>query len=170
MAHNHVASRDAHDDGFTLIEALVAALVAVVILVAFAGAMTSAMRASRLTHSDQSATAIATEHLEFARSLEWEELAMTSVHVDAPHVDASGTVLVGAEVGLAGNEALVVSASGGMAPLIEEGVDTNLFTVWRYVTEVDNGLRRVVVEVTWQIGEATYTHQATTLIAEVSTR
>jgi type II secretory pathway pseudopilin PulG len=158
------------DAGFTLIEALVASIIAVIILAAFAGSMMSAFRGARLTHASQSATAVGVEHLEFARSLSWEELAMTFVPAESPHTGSGGTVLVAEEGGLTADEPLVVSGSGAIAPLLEEGVDTTDYTVWQYVTDAGDGLRRVVVIITWEHGDATFSHRAATLIAEVSTR
>jgi Flp pilus assembly pilin Flp len=158
------------DAGFTLIEALVASLIAVVIVAAFTGAMAAAFRGARLTHASQSATALGVEHLEFARSLSWEEIAMTYVPAESPHTGSGGTVLVAEQGGLTTNEVLVVSETGAITPLIAEGVDTTDYTVWQYVTDAGTGLRRVVVIITWAHGDATFSHRAATLIAEVSTR
>jgi Tfp pilus assembly protein FimT len=158
------------DAGFTLIEALVASVIAIVILAAFAGSMTAAFRGSRLTHANQSATALGVEHLEFARSLSWDQLAMAYVPPESPHTGSGGTVLVAGEAGLTADETLVVSESGAIQPLLDEGVDTTDYTVWQYVTDGGDGLRRVVVIITWQHAEATFTHRAATLISEVSTR
>ncbi|MEX2323225.1 MAG: prepilin-type N-terminal cleavage/methylation domain-containing protein [Acidimicrobiia bacterium] len=158
------------DDGFTLIEALVASLIAIIIMAAFAGSMTAAFRGSRLTHANQSATALGVEHLEFARSQVWVQLAMTYVPAESPHTGSGGTVLLAGEAGLTADETLVVSGSGAIRPLLYEGVDTTDYTVWQYVTDAGLGLRRVVVIITWQHGDATFTHRAATLIAEVSTR
>ncbi|HUG74693.1 MAG TPA: prepilin-type N-terminal cleavage/methylation domain-containing protein [Acidimicrobiia bacterium] len=158
------------DDGFTLIEALVASIIAIIIMAAFAGSMTSAFRGSRLTHANQSATALGVEHLEFARSLSWDALAMTHVPAESPHTGSGGTVLTAHAGGLTADEVLVVSASGAIQPLLYQGVGTTDYTVWQYVTDAGLGLRRVVVIITWQHGDATFTHRAATLISEVSTR
>jgi type II secretory pathway pseudopilin PulG len=162
------ARRD--DDGFTLIEALVSSIIAIVIIAAFAGSMTSAFRGARLTHANQSATALGVEHLEFARSLSWEEIAMPYVPAESPHTGGGGTVLLAGEAGLPADETLVVSESGAIAPLLDEGVDTTDYTVWQYVTDAGDGLRRVLVILTWEHGDATFSHRASTLISEVTTR
>lgn len=158
------------DAGFTLIEALVASIIAIIILAAFAGAMTSAFRGARLTHATQSATALGVEHLEYARSLSWEDLAMAYVPAESPHTASGGTVLSAEAGGLTADETLVVLEGAAIAPLLDEGVDTTDYTVWQYVTDAGEGLRRVVIIITWEHGEATFSHRAATLIAEVSTR
>jgi hypothetical protein len=162
--------RPARDDGFTIVEALVASFVAILLFAAFATAMTTALRGARINASAQVATAIGVEHIEFARSLSWDQLAMSEIHADAPLIDYTSGVLLASEAGLEQNEPLVESFGGLVAPNIVDTVDQTSYTVWQYITFAGDGVRRVVVYVTWTSGAAGYTHLASTLVAEAATR
>jgi type II secretory pathway pseudopilin PulG len=156
--------------GFTLVEALVAAVIVVILFAAFAAAMATAFRGARINHAAQAATALSVEHLEFARSVSWAELAMIEVAENAPLIDAAQQLLLASEAGLEADEPLVVSPSGLIPPVIEESVDLTEYTVWQYVSTVDEGIRRVVVYVTWQEGSVGYSHLLSGLLSEVATR
>lgn len=162
--------RAARDDGFTVVEALVASFVAILLFAAFATAMTTALRGARINASAQVATAIGVEHLEFARSLSWDRLAMSEIRSDAPLIDYASGVLLASEAGLEQDEPLVASSEGMVAPNIVDTVDQTSYTVWQYVTTADDAVRRVVVFVTWTSSGAGYTHLTSTLVAEVATR
>jgi prepilin-type N-terminal cleavage/methylation domain-containing protein len=170
MVDHRDARSGVRDGGFTLVESLVAMMIMVMVFVAFSSAMTTALRGSRINHAAQSATAIGVEHLESARSASWEQLAMTHVEPEAPLIDFTQGVLLAAEAHLEADEALVVSDVGIIGPVTEVSADLTTYTVWRYVTDGGDGLRRIVVYITWDFGDAGFTHRTSTLVSEVATR
>jgi prepilin-type N-terminal cleavage/methylation domain-containing protein len=170
MAPSPADGRRRGDGGFTLIESLVAMSIFLILFAAFGLAMRAAWNGALINRSAQGATAIAVENIERARSLAWEELALSHVDDEAPFVDVAESTLIGAEVGLEADEALVVSAVGIVSPRTVEGRDGIDFTVWLYITEAGAGLRRVFVLVTWQVGNADMSHRASTLVSEVVAR
>lgn len=160
-----------HDAGFTLIESVVAASILIVLFVGFGSTLGGAYSGSRDNDVAQEATALGVEQLEFARSLAWDEIAMTSVASGAPAVDETAGVLIASEAGLAQDEALFVDeANGRIAPLEIETVDQQSYKIWRYVTEAEGGLRRVVVVVEWTLDGVVSHHRNSTLISEAATR
>lgn len=170
MAHRRAPRRTHPDDGFTLIESLVAMMVLLVLFLAFASAMGAAFNSARINRTTQAATAVAVEHLEHARSLGWDALAMSSIDPAAPLIDAEQEVLLAALARLENDEPLVASTDGDIPPVSAESVDEISYTVWAYVSEAGTGLRRVTVYVTWTAGATPLTHRASTLVSEVVTR
>lgn len=163
-------ARRRRDGGFTLIESIVAMSIFLVLFAAFGMAMRAAWNSALINRSTQTATAIGVEHLERARSIAWAELALTHIDADAPLIDASAALLLASEADIEANEALVVSSAGVVSPWAIEGRDGMDYTVWLYVSEAGNGLSRVLVLVTWQVGEADLSHRASTLVSEVASR
>jgi prepilin-type N-terminal cleavage/methylation domain-containing protein len=162
--------RRRRDGGFTLIESIVAMSIFLVLFAAFGMAMRAAWNGALINRSTQSATAIGVEHLERARSLAWDELALTHIDAGAPLIDASASLLLASEAEIEANERLVVASAGLVSPWAVEGRDGIDYTVWLYVSQAGDGLRRVLVLVTWQVGEAGLSHRASTLVSEVASR
>jgi len=156
------------DRGFGMVEALVAVSLAALFFVSFGQALTTAIRGSRANHLQQQATAIAIAHIEFGRGLAWDDIAMPWVYDTAPLIDEELN-LVAAEVGLGEDEPLEFSAHGGFYNRVYETEGGTTFTVWRYVTDTGDGLRRLVVLVEWDTDTATRSFQTSTLVSEVST-
>jgi prepilin-type N-terminal cleavage/methylation domain-containing protein len=163
-------ARREHDGGFTLIESIVAMSIFLILFAAFGTAMRAAWNSANINRSAQSATAIGVEHLERARSVNWQELALTHIDDDAPLIDAQAGVLLASEADLQANETLVVASGGLISPWTVEGRDGVEYTVWLYVSEAGDGLRRVLALVAWQVGEADLSHRASTLVSEVASR
>jgi hypothetical protein len=158
------------DDGFTVIEAAVALALSILVFTALTTSVTAALNGSRSNRYHQIATGVAMSHIEMARSLEWEEVAMPYVDPDSPVLDVGGNSIDGGAVGVPTDEILVVDAAyGAVGPTTWEVVDGITYTVWSHVTEVGD-LRRVVVVVSWDIGDSTRVFQSSTLVSEVSAR
>ncbi|MEX0825191.1 MAG: hypothetical protein WD184_00295 [Acidimicrobiia bacterium] len=158
-----------HDDeGFSLIDAAVATVVAMILVTAFGGMMGSTLRGSRTNAQAQEATAIGTERIEYALSLTWESIAMSGIDGDAPML--GGDQLLAADAGLEADESLVELPAGLIPPRVNETVDTTSYTIWQYVTDAGDGLRRVVVLVTWVEGGMSSSHNTSVLVSEPVTR
>ena len=158
------------DAGFTLLEAVVATFVVILLFAGFGRAMGASFGGAMGNRAAQEATAVAVSHLEFARSLAWDEIAMPHVPTGTPMVDRATYHLVGAEADLPTDEALVVDGGGLLAPMAVESVDGTSYTVWTIVSSVGPGLRRVVVLVVWEVEGAVTNYRTSTLIAEAATR
>jgi hypothetical protein len=146
----------------------VALFLAVVLTVAVAGTLRAALDGSRSNRLRQSATAVAMERFEYARSLGWDELALSGVDGAAPLIDSAGGMLLASETGLGGDEPLLECATGLLAPRVTTTMDGVAYTVWTYVTTVSDALRRVVVLVTWPSEGGTATHRSDTVVSIVS--
>ncbi|MEK7251651.1 MAG: hypothetical protein AAB198_00150 [Actinomycetota bacterium] len=158
------------DGGFTIVESLVASVVAIMIITAVGSAMAASFRGSRVNAVAQEATALAVERLEFGRSLTWNEIAMSAIVAGAPMLSSDGLHLDGASAGVPSDEALVVDPGGLVPAQSTESVDTTTYSIWQYVTDAGGGLRRLVALVVWSVDGASYSYQASTLIAEAATR
>jgi prepilin-type N-terminal cleavage/methylation domain-containing protein len=153
------------DDGFTLVESVVAVVITVILFLLFATALSLSFRQSRDTRSQEQATLLGIEGLELARGLAWEEMAMTATAAGDTRV--GGGQLLAAAVGLPANEDLVLDAtSGAIAPTRAESLDEQAFTIFQYVTEVEPGLRRVVIVVSWEDGDRARENHLSSLVAE----
>lgn len=184
MTHHGRSRIHAREDGFTLVEALVAVMITAILFAAFAGVMISALRAAKINHAAQTATAIGVERLEVARSLSWEELQMDGYPELSPFVSYPN--LLGDAVGLPDDEPLVIDFTFTVGAIereqqVEIGNDNVVYTVEQFVTCVevasdddciasptDSSVRRMVVHITWQQGDAQFTRMMDTLIAEVA--
>lgn len=159
------------EDGFTLIEVAVALVIAVVLMIGLTVTVANTLRAVRQNRSLQQANSLVLERLEYARSLEWDALAM-----DTPALTSDPLLLspldrriVGSEVDLLSNELLVEDTSDGWVDTYRTEVfDEQTFVVRTYVTEVQPDLRRVVAVVDWENGNAERQSFATALISKVS--
>ena len=164
-------SRGCAEDGFSLVEALMASFIVVLLFAGFGRSMGTAYLGSKENAATQEATALGVERVEFARSLDWAHIAMSGVAEDAPLIDPVEQTLVAADTALETNEPLVVDSADGMVePVGTETVDGVAYTVWSYVSEDPNGLRRVLVLIQWAANGSTSTHRTSTLISEASTR
>ncbi len=163
----HAQSRS--DGGFTVIEALVALALSVLVFGFLTASVLGALRVSRENRFQQVAVGIAMSHVEIARSLEWDEMAMSSVEDGSPLVDAGATYLVASMAGLDADEALVVDSGGAVAPVLTEDVDGAQFVVWSHVSEAGD-LRRFFVHVGWDIAGERRGFQTSSLVSEVSAR
>ena len=158
------------DDGFTLVETVMAGLVVVLLVAGFGLSMRTAFVGSHENHAAQEATALAQEQIEVARSLDWDELALSSVSDDAPLIDAATATLLATEAGLDADELLHVDPAGLLPPMSVEVVDHVSYIVWQYVSTTPDGLRRVIALVQWESEGAMADYRTSTLISEVSTR
>ncbi len=158
------------DDGFSIIEAIMASFVVVLLFAGFGKSMGAAFAGSRENVVAQEATALAVEQLEFIRSFEWDEIAMPHLVSGVPYIDAQASVLLGDEVGLSEDEPLRVNPQGLVYPESIEIVDGTAYAVYRYVTDTSDGLRRVVILITWEVEGVVSSHRTSTLVSEVSTR
>lgn len=154
------------DGGFTLVESLVAMLLVVLFFVTFTFTVLGALRGSRTTRLAQTATAVVTEHLESARGLAWHELAMPYVDGTAPMIDGGTGTLLAAEAGMADDEQLVVSEWGIVTPSVTEVADGVEYTVWSFVSDAPDGMRRVTVLANWESSGSERSFKSSTLIAE----
>jgi type II secretory pathway pseudopilin PulG len=154
------------DDGFTIVEGLVAMALVVLFFVAFTTTVSGALRGSRNARLTQTATAVVVDHLEAVRGFAWHEVAMTEVDLEAPLIDEDGLVLVGEDAGLPYDEPLFVSAFGIISPKVTEVVENTEYTVWTYVSETPEEMRRIVVLVTWEYAGEPKRFQSSTLVAE----
>jgi hypothetical protein len=157
-------------DGFTLVEAIMASFVVVILFAGFGRTMGAAFKGSVTNAHTQEATAIAVEQLEFARSLEWQFVAMSSVDESAPMVNGETGRLSAEPNHLESEEEFFVDEDGLIVPYNTETVDGTSYTIWSYVTHVDDGLRRLVYLIQWEVEGDVSTYQTATLISEVSTR
>ena len=156
------------DDGFTIVEVVMAGLLAVIVVVGLAGSMAVALRQARDNRFQQTATAVALDEMEAVRALEWAQLAMTSVDGGAPLLAAAGTQVDADAAGLARNEPLMVRSDGVVEPSTVRTVEGVAYTVWRYVTLLDYQSRRVILEVTWDMGEVSHHHLTSTVISRAT--
>jgi hypothetical protein len=151
-----------------MVEALVAVCLAALFFVAFGQTLATAIQGARDNRLQQQATAIATAHIEYGRSLEWKDLALPWVWQHAPMVDAELN-LTAAEAGLEEDEPLLFSWRGDVDNRVYEYEGETTFVVWRYVTDPGADLKRLVVLVKWDTGGTVRSFQTSTLIAEEST-
>ncbi|MBU1493136.1 MAG: hypothetical protein KJ956_04140 [Actinobacteria bacterium] len=150
------------DEGFTLTELTVALMLAVIMMIAIAGTLRGALANSRSNRFRQEATSIAMEAFEYSRRLGWDNLAMASIDPQAPMIDPVAGVLIASETGLTSNEELLVCATGALPPKTTIVVEDITYTAWVYVTTVNPSLRRVMVEIDWEIEgrPSTYTSES----------
>lgn len=163
--------RASSDAGFTLIEVSVAAILMVAFSLGIATSFGAAFGVSRGNLLRQQATTVVNQELEFARSLRWDQLAMSEVDPAAPMIGTSGETLVGTEVGFAGEETLVVLPDTGLiTPNRTHTLDGTSYEAWRYVTHSSGGSRRFVVFVTWSDEGSNESLLSATQISEVTAR
>jgi hypothetical protein len=167
MIWHRTTGRDG-ERGFTLVETLVASFIAILLFVAFSMSLRQACVESRDTRFRQEATSIAVEYVESARSLEWSELAMTTIYPSAPWVDGGGTLLVAADAGIPVDEELLVLTSGLVHPLEVESVQDVTFDIWSYVTTTPDLNRRYVVLIQWDVDGTQHQLHMSTVISEVA--
>lgn len=160
--------RQTHKDegGFSLVEATIAMALVALLVVGLSATILVAVRQQRDIRQRQQATAIALEQVEFARSLTWTQLELSSApDTTIPH-HAAGRI-DGAFFEIGTNEALVIdpgvyTAEDPDPGLIDPGYFTTEvvngvpFEVYQYVTEVEPGLRRFTVLVQWNEDTRTY--------------
>jgi Tfp pilus assembly protein PilV len=155
-----------HDDGFTLVEAVMAMFVATILFAVLGTLLVASALATREARHQEEATQLSIEGLEVVRALPWAELAMQSVETGDPRV--SGGQLLASAADLAANETLVVdTTNGSVDPHYTVTFDDFTFDVWTYVTEVQPELRRAVVFVVWDSNGGARRHHTTALISEL---
>lgn len=159
-----------HDSGFSIIEAMVAASILLVIFAGFGTTLGGAFNGSRDNDVAQEATALAVEQIEYARSLAWDGVAMTSLASGAPAMDQSQGTLLADEADLEKDESLVVDEDGRISPTEVETIDGQSFTIWRYVSDAGGDIRRYLVIIEWHLDGVVSYHRNSTLISEASTR
>lgn len=156
------------DDGFTLTELTVALMLAVIMMIAVAVTLRGALANSRANRFRQEATSIAMEAFEYSRRLGWDNLAMPAIDPLAPLIDADAGLLLASPDGLGTNEALLVCATGAVPPKTLITVEDVTYTAWLYVTRVNASLRRVVVEIEWEVSGKPFTHSSESVVSIVS--
>jgi hypothetical protein len=89
-------------------------------------------------------------------------------HVDgsAPLIDGDAGMLLSDETGLPADEPLVVSEWGMVDPVVTEVADGVEYTVWSYVSEAPDGMRRFTVLATWDSAGSERSFKSSTLLAE----
>ncbi len=158
-----------NERGFTIVEGLVALVLAVILFVALGASLNASFRSGREARIQEQATQLSIEGVETARSMTWDEVAMSTVEAGDPRV--AGSNLKASAADLPGNEALVIDASAGLIdPRRIETLDGQEFVVWQYVTEVDADLRRVVVIVNWSAGGTEREHHTSSLFSRARSR
>ncbi len=156
------------DRGFGLVELSVAMLLAVSLMLVFSGTLRGALTGSRENRFRQEATGIALERLELARSLGWEQLAMSEIDVTAPLIDAEQQLLLGDAVDLAADETLRTCVTGTLEPKVDYAFQDTIFTTWTYVTQMTDTLRRIYVLVEWNGESGMRSYRTSTIISTVS--
>jgi len=158
--------RCATDSGFSLIEASIALFISVILFSMLGLFLGASFRQARASRALEQGTQLAIEGIEVSRSFPWDELAMDTTEAGDSRVVAGK--LLATAAGLAADEDLVVDAAlGSVQSKYLVTVDDQPFEVWQYVTEVEvDELRRVVVIVNWQVGDADREHQTSALISK----
>ena len=157
------------ESGFSLIEASAALGVAVVMFVILAQSLAVTIRLAHQNRLQQVATAVGVEAVEFARSLSYDELIMTGVAPGDPNLK-SATKVDRDAFDLQGDEKIVMDGTDPSAlvvPEYTETIDDQLYTVRQYVTEIDPGLKRFIVQVSWFYNESWRSHHTSTAISEL---
>lgn len=158
------------ESGFSLIEASAALGVAVVMFVILAQSLAVTVRLAHQNRLQQVATAVGVESVEFARSLSYDELVMTGTVPGDPNLKTSNTEVDKDAFDLQSDEDLVVDSvdpNALVVPEYTETIDDQLFTVRQYVTEIDPGLKRFIVQVSWFYNESWRSHHTSTAISEL---
>lgn len=165
-----IGERSARDAGVSLVESSMALMLLALIVAWVASSIGSTGRAIADAHSQEQATQLALEGVEWARSVTWSELRLDPSTVPGdPNVHSLDRALVGANFDLASDEPLVEGGEDALIPpFYQETLDTTTFTVRSYVTDAGTGLRRVVVEVTWEVASSRRRYFASTMISELS--
>lgn len=157
--------RCATDSGFSLIEAAIALFISVILFSMLGVFLAASFRQARTSRALEQATQLGVEGIEISRSFPWDELAMDGVESGDSRV--AGGQLLASAADLEVDEDLVVDAAlGSVQSKYSVLVDDQSFDVWQYVTDVETGeLRRVVVVVTWSLGNAEREHHTSTLVS-----
>jgi prepilin-type N-terminal cleavage/methylation domain-containing protein len=161
-------TRPSGEEGFTLVELSVAMVIAVIIMVAASTSLRGALSGSRMNRFRQEATAVAMATFEHARSLEWEQLAMSDLDPQDPWI--TDGVLPASASGLNEDEQVLECPTGVLAPVTTETIGQIPFTSRTYVTHVSETLRRVYVWVEWEIEGNPYQYRSDSLVSIVSAR
>lgn len=167
--HRRLLVRADGESGFTMVESIMALFLVVILFVGVATTLQLAIRNQRDVRNQQQGAALALEYVEFARSLSWAELALDA---DPPTTmpNISGSDVVGAAFNLPADEPLVVDTTDGQVTASNVGSDVingQTFDVYMYVSDIDTGLRRVIVLVQWQSRNLDHEYFTTTQISEL---
>jgi hypothetical protein len=147
---------------------MVAFGVAALVVLAVAASMRSALGSSRGNRLRSEAVGVAMETIEFGRSLDWEELALSGIDPDAPLISADREVLLASATGLAEDEPLRTCVTGAIEPRTVATSQGSELTTWAYVTQLSESLRRLYVLVTWGLEGAPQSHETSTIISTVT--
>ena len=152
-------------------------LIVAILIVGVGASLGAGFRHARENRAQQQATALSIEGVEFARSLEWDELAINPKVADGdPLLKIVGTdrLLDASLTNLAVDEELIEMTGANAVPgaLLTfehtETLDGITYTVHHYVTDAGTDLRRVVVAVEWTSSGASHRQMSSTLVSEVA--
>lgn len=154
--------------GFTIVELLAGLMLSAMCFVLFSAALGGALRSSRDSRLQETATLLATEEVERARALSWLEVALSDLDPESPHLTEAGTHLAAGPTGLLADEPLLVCPAGAIVSHRTIDEASTSFDVWTYVTLAATDARRVVVVVDWALEGAARSYQTATLVTRVS--
>ncbi len=157
--------RAQRDDGFTLIEVAISLMLAVILFSVIGTLLMASVRQSREARGQAAATELSVEGIEVTRALPWDELAMVDTQTGDTRI--AGGMLLASAVDLPSDETLVIDGTdGSVQSKYTVTIDLLDYDVYQYVTEVQPGLRRAMVVVTWDAGPSLRSHHTSALISE----
>jgi hypothetical protein len=159
-----IRARAAEEEGVTLIEVLVAITLLVTAMMALAQVATSGLLSLRSATDRTTAISLATQSLEAARQVPWQQLALDSATFGATcgtnvDVDDAGTI----------SEPVVCTADGALDGGIPFWGADGKYDLETYTTSIPSfpNARRVTTIVSWDEGATVRNYRASTVIAEV---
>ncbi len=156
------------EGGFTIVEVMVALVLLALLGTAVSSSLRASLTSTRQTRFRQEATSLAMKQLEEIRILDWDHVGLAYVHPDDPLTSDSGLVLLASASGLAEDESLVLCSTGGIAPLSVRTVDDVDYSVWAYITDAGNSVRRAVVLVAWEVEGNAGSYSSSALLSSTS--
>ncbi|MCC5949694.1 MAG: hypothetical protein JJT89_14680 [Nitriliruptoraceae bacterium] len=152
------------EQGISLVEVMIAALLLATAFLALSQVATSGLFALRSTADRTTASGLATQTVEAARSIPWAELGMDE---DEHDVRCPGTFTVDESGGLVEQTMCIVD--GGVRDELPYWGTDGEYDIETHVTAIDGfgNARRVTAVVTWQERGATRELRTSTVVAQV---